>query len=140
MASEIDRGSDKHGPRQDEELAHEVEGLTRAGRPTHSEEWKQKEPSGEDQPEVGVRPDAGLVGGTPAGMSQEDIEGRSELARALVPSLFPADRDALLDYAQAESVPDSVVAQLRELPGGRNFQNVTEVWAALGHGVEQERS
>jgi hypothetical protein len=139
MSSEMERGSAKHGPLHDEELAHEVEGMTRGGGPTHAEEWKDQEPSGEDQPDVGVRPNEALVGGTPPGMTEEDVAGRSELARALVPSLFPADRDTLLASLEDGTAPDSVIAQVRQLPSGQTYQNVNDVWAALGHGVEQER-
>ena len=40
--------STKHSPREDDELKHELEGMMRAGRSTHAEEWKDPEPSGEE--------------------------------------------------------------------------------------------
>ncbi|WP_189056456.1 hypothetical protein [Longimycelium tulufanense] len=44
------RGSDKHGPRQDEQLKHDVEGLVRANRPTRAEEGRDPEPPADDEP------------------------------------------------------------------------------------------
>jgi hypothetical protein len=52
----MERGSNKHGPRLDDELKHETEGLVRSGHPTHAEEWKEPEPLQpmEDEIEAGV--------------------------------------------------------------------------------------
>src|SRR3954447_2565845 len=76
----IERGSDKHGARADDALAGEVEGAMRSGHSTHAQEWKDPEPSGEDQPDVDLNPNGTLTGGTPAGVDSGDVEGRSELA------------------------------------------------------------
>ena len=48
----MQRGSDKHGPRQDEQLQHELEGTLRANRPTRAHEWLDPEPPADDDPEV----------------------------------------------------------------------------------------
>ena len=52
----MQRGSDKHSPEVDDEMKKETEPLTR-GAPVepHVEEWLQKEPSGDDEPEVAPR-------------------------------------------------------------------------------------
>jgi hypothetical protein len=134
------RGSDKHGPREDEALAKEVEGLTRGGHSTHAEEWKEAEPSGEDQPQVDLAPNTALTGGTPDGMTPADVEERSELAAALGRTPFPGDRQALLDAARAAFAPDRVIERLRQLPEGRSFSNVDEVWTAVGGGSETHRN
>ena len=44
----MERGSSKHGPRVDEELAHELEGAVRANRPTRAQEWRGPEPPADD--------------------------------------------------------------------------------------------
>jgi hypothetical protein len=49
----IDRGSDKHGRRLDEALAHETEGAVRATRSTPAEEWREPEPTGKANPTSG---------------------------------------------------------------------------------------
>ena len=135
----MERGSDKHGPRLDEAMAGEVEGAMRAERSTRAEEWRDPEPSGEDQPDVDWDPDGTLVGGTPPGMDPADIEGRSELASYLGPHVYPADRQRLLDEAAARHAPDHIIDRLRQLPEHQQYRNVQEVWAALGGGVEKRR-
>lgn len=135
----MERGSDKHGPRQDEQLAHEVEGLLRAGRSTHAEEWKEAEPSGEDQPDVDRAPHGTLEGGIPDGMTAADVEGRSEIAGYLGKDIYPATGAALVERAAAGHAPDRVLEQLSRLPSEQTFQNVQEVWSTLGGGAEEHR-
>jgi hypothetical protein len=49
--SGMERGSDKHGPRQDDALAEELQGmLGRAG--GHREEWRDPEPPADDDPDL----------------------------------------------------------------------------------------
>ena len=77
--------------------------------------------------------------GTPSGTDQADIERRAALAEALGKEVWPADRDRLVDKAEESGAPDAVIAQLRRLPGDREFGNVQDVARALGLGTEQER-
>jgi Protein of unknown function (DUF2795) len=92
----MERASDKHGPRLDEELQHETRSLER---------------------------------GAP-------LAARVEEARFLTPSAFPVDREALLADAEGNHAPAEVLERLRALPAGRTFQNVQDVWRALGGAVE----
>lgn len=131
--------SDLHGARLDDELKHETEGLVRGGKSTHAEEWKDKQYAGEDMPDVDMAPDGTLVGGTPPGMSEEDVAERSDVARFLGKGLWPADRESVLDLARTNEAPDPVLATLERLPAGQQFENLQEVWTALGHSVESER-
>jgi hypothetical protein len=86
-------------------------------------------------------PDTTLVGGVPDGMDGADVEARSELATHLPPAVFPGVREQLLEHVIDNGAPDAVVAQVRELPAGREFVNVGDVWRALhgGEHVEQHR-
>ena len=131
----MERGSDKHSPRVDEELDHETRSLQQ-GAPVESrvEEHREQEGPGEDQP----TPDARLTGGraTAASLDLDDAEARADIARFLTPSTFPADRDALLEDAQANQAPADVVERLQALPAGRTYENVQDVWGALGGTVE----
>lgn len=136
----MDRGSDSHSARMDDALKEETSGLVRSGRDTRAEEWKSAEPSGEDQPDVDRMPDGTLSGGVPDGLSGTDVEGRSELARYLDRSAFPALGTLLVDNATGNGAPDALVEQLRRLPAGREYDNVGEVWQALGGGHEEHRS
>jgi hypothetical protein len=76
---------------------------------------------------------------TSPGTTEAGIERRAALAEHLGKEVWPADRDTLLETAQANNAPDGVLAQLRRLPEGQRFGNVQEVAQALGIGTEQQR-
>jgi hypothetical protein len=135
----MERGSDKHGPRLDEHLAHEVSGLTAANRSTHAEEWKDPEPSGEDQPDVDRAPNGTLVGGTPQGISPDQVGLRSEVAAALGKEVWPATGAALVRQAEANSAADHVVDLLSRLSPEERYENLQDAWTSLGEGSEQQR-
>lgn len=136
----MERGSDKHGPRQDDALAEEVAGVVHAGRSSHAEEWREEEPSGEDQPDVDRAPGTELHGGTPEGMTEADVAVRSELAQVLGRAVFPADAATLERHAAEQGAREQIVALLRDLPAGRSYGTVAEVWEAAGGGSETRRS
>lgn len=46
------RESDTHGPRQDDELKHELDGTLKSNRPTHAEDWRDPELSEDEEPET----------------------------------------------------------------------------------------
>ena len=120
------RDSDKHGPRLDEEMKREAAGL-RQGAPVdpRAEEWRTPEAPDEDADE--------LAPGT-------ETEARSELARHLRPSRFPAGRDELVAEARDQHAPDTYVDLLSRLPGDATYANVAEVWQALGGGREHRET
>jgi hypothetical protein len=134
----MQRGSDRHGPRLDDEMKAEVEGLLRSGHSTHADEFLDPEPAGEDEPEVDLVPDGTLVGGIPDGMTEEEVAARTELGAALGRA-YPADREALLAKATESNAPDHILAELRRLPEARTFETLNDVWTALGYHVEQHR-
>jgi hypothetical protein len=76
---------------------------------------------------------------TPVGTDPADIERRAALAEVLGKEVWPADRDTLVAKAQEATATDAVLAQLRRLPEGRQFENVQDVASALGLGTEQKR-
>ena len=107
----MDRGSSKHSPRVDEQMAEEVQGTVRGIAGGRAEDWKMAEPSGEDQPRVGETP--------------EDAFSRFA---TYIGRVFPADRDTIARSARENEAPDDVLARIDRLPPGKTFQNVTEVW------------
>ncbi len=131
----MDRESSKHGPRIDEEMKKEVESVTR-GAPVESraQEGREKEPSGEDQPEVREGP---LTGSDERPLDTEEIEDRSNIARFLDQVVFPPDRKSLLSNARENQAPDKIVGQLQQLPEDTEFENVQAVWEALGGHAEE---
>jgi hypothetical protein len=76
---------------------------------------------------------------TAPGTSTGDVEHRAAIAEALGKEVWPADKDALLAKAQEANAPDRVLADLRRLPSGQQFDNVQDVARALGIGTEQQR-
>jgi hypothetical protein len=132
--------SDKHGPRRDDQLAHEVHGRLTSGHSTRAEEWRDPQSPGEDQPDADrlILPEDRR--GTPEGMAATDVEARSEIARFLGRHAFPADRVGLVKVALEQHAPDVVVRTLEALPGGgRVFENVADVARELGLAQEPER-
>ena len=134
----MERGSDKHSARMDDALEAEVSGLVRAGRDSR-EDWNSPEPSGEDQPDVDLVPNGTLAGGVPDGMTEQDVERRSELA-GFLGRVWPATGAQLVEIAAGNDAPDSVLATLRALPAGRVFDNLQDVWFVVSGGhVESHR-
>ena len=134
----MQRGSDKHSARMDDALEAEVSGLVRAGHDNRAD-WNSPEPSGEDQPDVDRVPDGTMAGGVPEGMTEDDVQARSELATYLG-RLWPATREELIRVATDNDAPESVLASLHSLPMGPSFANLQEVWSTLSGGhVEGHR-
>jgi hypothetical protein len=129
----LQRGSDKHSPRVDEELEHETRSLEQ-GAPVESrvEEYREQEGPGDDQPTPSAvvnEPDSGSL-------DLDDAEARSDIARFIDPSAFPTDREGLIENAEANNAPPAVLDRLQALPGARTYQGLPDVWAALGGTVE----
>lgn len=116
----MDRGSDKHGARMDEELDHETQGLTRGGPADgRAEEWHEPEPSADDEPAVAFDPEPG---------PHDDL---AEFGSYLRRSAFPATGRQLVREAEANQAPDHVLDGLRRLDGTRDYATVAEAWAAV---------
>jgi len=128
----MDRGSSKHSPRLDDQMAEEVEGMVRGGAGAREEEWKMAEPSGEDEPEVTVAPDDAYGRGEPAGVGNPEAEELSRFATYIGRSAFPGKRAALEKSARDLNAPDDVLDRLGKLDANTTYQTVTEVWQATG--------
>jgi hypothetical protein len=135
----MDRGSSKHGPRLDEQMAQEVRGTVQGVAGSRAEEWREPEPAGEDQPEASAVPAGDRRSGTPQGMTSDEVEQRSTLGRYLDLSALPADREGLRRTAEKNHAPDGMLDALGRLPADRTFETVSEVWAVLGHANETKR-
>ncbi|RFU38221.1 DUF2795 domain-containing protein [Actinomadura logoneensis] len=135
--------SNKQGPKLDDEIQHETEGMVRGGHPTHAEEWKEPEPASSASTWDPVTDDPVATGGarqegSPPGMSPDDVEGRSALARALVGVHYPAGRSELLSALRSGDVSEEAVAAAEALPD-RSYENLADVAEELGYGRESRR-
>ena len=134
----MERGSNKHSPRIDESLEHDTRPLTQ-GSPSEAraDEARHQEGAADDEPTT----DALLTGDLhpeQAGeddLSHDELEARSRIAAHLRPSIWPADRETLLDCAREMNAPADVLERLRRLPDG-TFTHTEAVWEALGGRVE----
>jgi hypothetical protein len=119
----MERGSDTHGPIMDDELRRQTEGMER-GAPVESraEEEREEAAPADDEPTSDQR----IRGGSPEGL--EAVEARSDLARFLQPSAFPADRDGLLASANQTRAPAEIRRALEGLPSSKVYDNVQSVW------------
>jgi hypothetical protein len=57
-----ERGNTKHGPAQDEQLAHEAQPFVQGHGPSHVEEWRQTEPMPDDTDDAEVVAASGIEG------------------------------------------------------------------------------
>jgi hypothetical protein len=128
--------STKHSPREDDELKHETEGMMRAGRSTHAEEWKDPEPTAEGDPDVDSSPADTLVGGVPVGMSPDAVVARAEIARWLVRADFPNTGAGLVEAARDHRAPDVVADELSRLPADATYERIGDVVRGLGYPTE----
>lgn len=114
--------SDKHGPRVADDLTKD----TRAGH----EELRELEP---DVTRIDLTQDQDGV------LDDREAAARSELARFLQPSVFPARPDELIASAEEQFATDEVLALLGTLPDGV-YENVQQVWQACGGDIEAKRA
>ncbi len=128
--------SNKHNPRLDEELEHEIQGMLKAERATRSHEWREVEPVAEGEPDISADPQGTLVGGVPVGMTEDAVVARAELARWLVRADFPNTGPDLVEAALDHRAPDVVVEELRRLPEGETYERIGDVVRALGYPTE----
>jgi Protein of unknown function (DUF2795) len=130
-----DQGTNKTGFARDDELKKETLGELRANRAVRADESLEPRPSGEEQPFA----EGTASGAAPSGMTPEGVYVRSDLARHLDRSVYPARRSALLGALQRHQAPDGLVDRVSALPGDAVYPNVQAVVRALGYGVEDHR-
>ena len=120
----MERGSTQHAAELDDHMKKETEPIER-GSPGDSrvEEHRLTEDTGRE-------PD-GLL-------DADEADARSLIARHLDRVVFPGTREELLEDAEANNAPPAVIRALRDLPSQARFENVQEIWIALG-GEPEER-
>jgi len=136
----IERGNSKHGTRLDEQMEGEVRGVVQGGVDPRAEEWHQAEPSGEDQPNTSRTPNGADRAGAPPGMTPAEVARRSNFGRFIPMDALPGNRDMIIEGARRLNAPDEITDELERLPADREFETVSQIWAALGHHNEARRT
>ena len=137
----MERESSKHSPRVDDELGHEVESLVRGSAAEESRAREDRLQEGSDEGEMRFEPaDRTLAQDRGIGVDDASADERSELARHIAASPWPAGREQLVEAARLDRAPQQVIDQLRTLPSEAAFENVQEVWSALGGATEDQHT
>lgn len=134
----MQRGSDKHSPRIDDSLEHDTRPLTQgAPMEARADEARQQEGAADDEPTTDALLTGDLHPGEDTGgaLDHDATEARATLATYLRPSVWPADRETLLQCARELEAPPDVLEQLSRLPDG-TFTHTEAVWESIGGAVE----
>ncbi|MFG2137882.1 DUF2795 domain-containing protein [Streptomyces sp. NPDC048650] len=135
----MQHGTDKTGPARDDTMKKELRAEMTRDRSLRTAEERELQPSGEDQPMTAQAPETAFRGGTPHGMTGEDVALRSEIAQHLGRSMYPADRPAIVERLVRDNAPDRLIALAQKLPAGERYANVQSIAESLGLGTEDLR-
>ncbi len=122
--------SGTHGPAEDDALKREF----RSELHGHREEWREPELATEDDPEVDWALEGRLA--VPPG-PERAIELRSDLARHLDRTTFPATRAHLLETLTARQAEQPLLDLVSSLPDDGRFASLGELVRALGLPIEE---
>ena len=120
-----------HGPAEDEAIKRQEAAELRA----HGEEWPEPESDAEEAADA-TWASPGRFAGTPGFADWEAIELRSDLARHLDRTAFPATREHLLETLSGHGADDRLLDLVSSLPGRARFTSLAELLRALGLPVE----
>ena len=124
--------SGTHGPAEDDAIKRQDRSELQA----HGEEWPEPESESEDGADTAWAPE-GRFAGTPHGEDWEAIELRSDLARHLGRTAFPATRAHLLETLTAYQAEQRLLDLVSSLPDGTTFTSLGELLKALGLPIEE---
>ncbi|HUY49858.1 MAG TPA: DUF2795 domain-containing protein [Streptosporangiaceae bacterium] len=124
--------SGTHGPAEDDAIKRQDRSELQA----HGEEWPEPESSGEAEPTATWAPE-GRFAGTLPGEDWAAIELRSDLARHLDRTAFPATRAHLLTTLAAHQAEQRLLDLVSPLPDGATFASLGELLRALGLPMEE---
>jgi hypothetical protein len=127
--------SAKHGPAEDDLIKRQ----DRTDIQAHGEEWPDAEES-DAWPIDGVWAPEGRFAGTLAGPDFQAIELRSELARHLDRTTFPATREQLLRTLGARQADQRLLDMVSALRPRTTLANVGDLIRAVGLPVEERQA
>ena len=122
--------SGTHGPAEDDAIKRQDRSELRA----YAGEWPG--PENDDNPGA-TWAETGRFAQTPGGEDWVAIELRSDLARHLDRTSFPASRAQLLETLTARQAEQRLLDTVSSLPAGSSFASLGELVRAMGLPVEE---
>jgi hypothetical protein len=124
-----EQGSGTHGPVRDDAIKRQDEAEAR----DYVEEWPQPdtEPDDETEQEATWAPAARLAD-SPTPEDWEAVELRSDLARHLDRTVWPATRESLLEILTERNAGDRLLERLTSLSEGQRYASLLDLTRALG--------
>jgi len=124
-----EQGSGTHGPVRDDAIKRQDEAEAR----DYVEEWPEPEtePDDETEREATWAPGARLAD-SPTPEDWEAVELRSDLARRLDRTVWPATRERLLEILTERNAGDRLLELVTSLPEGPRYASLRERTQALG--------
>jgi hypothetical protein len=127
-----EQASGTHGPAEDDAIKRQDRRELQA----HGERWPESEAAGEGGPEATWAPE-GRFAGTPPGEERQVIELRSDLARHLDRTAFPATQAQLVKTLAAHQAEQRLMDLVSSLPESATFDSLHQLLQALGLPVEK---
>jgi len=126
-----EQASGTHGPREDDAIKQQ----DRSELQEHGEQWREPE-SAEDEPDTAWAPE-GRFAGEPGTEDWDAVELRSDLARHLDRTAFPATRAHLLQTLEARAADQPLLDLVSSLPDDATPASLSELLRALGLPIEE---
>lgn len=120
--------SDTHGPLRDDAIKQQDEAEARQ----YAGEWPEPEEEPEDETErEAIWAPAARLAESPAAENWEAVELRSDLARHLDRTVWPANRKRLLEILTERDAGDKLLDLVAALPGRQRYESLRELLSAL---------
>jgi len=126
-----EQASGTHGPREDDAIKQQ----DRSELQEHGEQWPEPE-SAEDEPDTTWAPE-GRFAGTPGTEDWDAVELRSDLARHLDRTAFPATRARLLETLTERGADRRLLDLVSSLPERATAASLAELLRELGLPIEE---
>lgn len=123
-----EQASGTHGPLRDEAIKSQDEAEARQ----YAGEWPgpEEEPEDETEREATWAP-AARLSESPASEDWEAVELRSDLARHLDRTVWPVNRDRLVEILTERNAGDGLLELTGSLPKGQRYESLRELLRAL---------
>jgi hypothetical protein len=123
--------SGTHGPAEDDAIKRQ----DRTDLQAHGEQWPDRD-SDDEEPDAAWAPE-GRFAGTPPGEDWPTVELRSDLARHLDRTAFPAAPAKLIKILATHQADQRLIDLVRSLPRDTKVASLAELLSALGLPLEE---